>query len=299
LKVWKAAKQPTTRNSKNDKSIEKKMREKMYLPIDKNNAPSIWESVSKSVSKVEKISKYPGDTLISLSVLLFSSGTKMDLSRVFEYVEVTDVVIFKEFHPNQRGYENNIQFERIDSWPCVTHSCSYYPRKIPHMISTVMKLNEGLKSLNNDKLLLSYNDRWTFYDILPPKLSHPIHSSSHLILGASLVLYGKLTTTYYLDYFICGYPKLLSRASNPSQNLCFFQIPRNISFNILFTCSINNHPSPITPSKLYFIDKVFQSDMENPSFVVPHLILNQNICLIIRFLIYDSYFIDLPCFFHV
>eukprot|EP01091_Cochliopodium_minus_P003415 TRINITY_DN1329_c0_g1_i1.p1 TRINITY_DN1329_c0_g1~~TRINITY_DN1329_c0_g1_i1.p1 ORF type:complete len:196 (+),score=24.36 TRINITY_DN1329_c0_g1_i1:184-771(+) len=190
--------------------------------------------------------------------------------------------------------------ERIDSWLNVTHSCSYYPRKIPHLISTVMRLNEGLKSLNNDELVLSYHDRWTFYDLLPPKLSNPIQPS-HLTLGVSLILYGKLTTTFNLDYFICGQPKLISRATIQDKNLCFFHIPRNISFNILFTCTINNHPSslPISPSKLYFIDKVFQSDQSNPSFAVPNLSLNQNTCLMIRFLIHDTYFLDLPCFFHV
>ena len=99
LKVWKAAKQPTTRNSKNEKSEDQKMRERMYLPVDKNNSPQIWEMVSKSVSQVEKISKYPGDTLISLSVLLNSSGTKQDLCKVFEYMEVKKNTFLKFYFP--------------------------------------------------------------------------------------------------------------------------------------------------------------------------------------------------------
>ena len=83
MKVWKSAKQPPTRNAKNQVLTEsQQLREKMYLPVEKKACDELWETVRKAVLRAKKIAKYPGDTLVSLDVLLNGSGTKDDLAQV-------------------------------------------------------------------------------------------------------------------------------------------------------------------------------------------------------------------------
>ena len=170
---------------------------------------------------------------------------------------------------------------------------------MPHCISNLIRLNEGISCPNNQKLYLSYFDQWTFFDLLPPQISMPLNPIN-LKLSVSIIIYGNVAFSMPLDYFVCGMPKIISR-SNPSNNLCFLQLPPNVPYTLLFSFKANsqNLTRNSPHSMLFYDDKIYRADSENPSFMVPKMELICNSCFTIRFLIYNTYYLDLPCFIHI